>query len=416
MTVIDVSRLRDDVNTIVRVDVVSMTPVDAMNLVQALTPIKNALCALELKAAAVIAEGDEWRRLGHDSAADWLAGVTGCTSHVARDRIACGRRLNTLGTISGAAIRGELSPEKAMAIADAASHAPDKERELLDAATTESLSEVRDRCAQAKAVADPDPDATYERLRRQRRVTRRTDAEGAGHLHYRGTPDGLAEICSELDRLTDQEFNKARKDGRRESLDAYAADALLEMARRSRRLDMVPADNGKKRRGVQPKWLGLIHADLSAVVRGHVADGERCEIAGIGPIPVSLARELLGDAILELVCTNGRDANVTHVGRGPNAIQKLVMLWRSPTCSVKGCNRRARLQADHIEEFRYTRHTTLEEMRHMCHPHHELKTRHGWEVINGPGKQPMVPPTDPRHPRHPRNFPRNEPSPEAGAA
>ncbi|HMC72204.1 MAG TPA: hypothetical protein VKJ07_23805, partial [Mycobacteriales bacterium] len=48
------------------------------------------------------------------------------------------------------------------------------------------------------------------------------------------------------------------------------------------------------------------------------------EITGLGPIPVSTARELLGDSILKLVITKGVDVlHVTHLGRGPNAAQRV---------------------------------------------------------------------------------------------
>ena len=74
----------------------------------------------------------------------------------------------------------------------------------------------------------------------------------------------------------DEQFKLARSEDRHESHDAYAFDAL---------------------------------------VRGAVDGEETCEIAGLGPIPVRIARTLLGDAILELAITKGVDvANLTHQG------------------------------------------------------------------------------------------------------
>ena len=51
-------------------------------------------------------------------------------------------------------------------------------------------------------------------------------------------------------------------------------------------------------------------------------------------------------------------------------------------------------------EYRKTKHTRLDELRFLCDPDHDLKTRFGWALLEGPGVQPMVPPDDPRHPNN----------------
>ena len=112
----------------------------------------------------------------------------------------------------------------------------------------------------------------------------------------------------------------------------------------------------------QPRYLGLIHVDLSALVAGRVGDGEFGEIAGLGTVPVAAVRDLLGDSILKLVITNGAGvANVTHLGRGPSAAQKTALLWTDRTFTVAGCNRIPRLQADHQLDHQYTKHTRLDD-------------------------------------------------------
>ncbi|HMG31539.1 MAG TPA: HNH endonuclease signature motif containing protein, partial [Jiangellaceae bacterium] len=126
----------------------------------------------------------------------------------------------------------------------------------------------------------------------------------------------------------------------------------------------------------------------------------RCEISGVGPIPVPVARGLLGQAVLKLVITRGVDvANVTHLGRGPTAAQRLALAWASPGCTVTGCGR-TRIEYDHREPWARTRRTRLDELDPLCRYHHDLKTRHRWALAPGHGKRPLVPPDDPRHPRH----------------
>jgi hypothetical protein len=154
------------------------------------------------------------------------------------------------------------------------------------------------------------------------------------------------------------------------------------------------------RRWSNPRYLALLRIDAAALRRGRVEGGELCEIAGIGPVPISVARDLLGEAIVKLVITRGVDvANVTHLGRGPTTAQKIALMWTNPTCTVEGCHRR-RIEYDHRKPWSQTRHTRLDELDPLCEFHHDLKTRLGWALAPGTGKRAFVPPDDPRHPRH----------------
>jgi hypothetical protein len=145
----------------------------------------------------------------------------------------------------------------------------------------------------------------------------------------------------------------------------------------------------------------VLRLDLDALIRGITAQGETCEIAGLGPIPVSRARELLGESILKLVLTRGKDVvNVTHLGRAPNMAQKVALLWQQPVCSREGCGRQARLQYDHRDEYRTVHCTDLWNIDPLCPADHHLKTNQGWALVNGTGTRPMVPPDHPDHPRH----------------
>jgi hypothetical protein len=176
--------------------------------------------------------------------------------------------------------------------------------------------------------------------------------------------------------------------------------------------DAVPAAALPGRAGWgNPRFLALLRVDVTALRRGRVAGDELCEIAGVGPIPVPVARGLLGDAVLKLVITRGVDvANVTHLGRGPTAAQKTALARTSPGCTAQGCYR-SRTEHDHRADYARTRHTRLDELDPLCRTHHDLKTRHNWALVPGTGKRPMVPPDDPRHPRHqhpPPQHPRHQ--------
>ena len=122
--------------------------------------------------------------------------------------------------------------------------------------------------------------------------------------------------------IRDALFKEAHREGRKEPVEAYAFDALIEMARRA----SGQVEGGAPKASAAPQLLGLVRVDHAALVRGKVDGEEVCEIAGLGPIPVRVARELLGDAVVKLVITKGVDVmNVTHLGRGPTVAQKMAL-------------------------------------------------------------------------------------------
>jgi hypothetical protein len=135
--------------------------------------------------------------------------------------------------------------------------------------------------------------------------------------------------------------------------------------------------------------------------RGHVEGDEVCEIAGLGPIPVRVAKDLLGDAVLKLVITKGVDvANVTHLGRAATIAQKSAFWWQSPECDRLACTRTQRLQIDHDTGWTDTHTTRVDDSNRLCDHDHDLKTYFGWALVEGTGKREMVPPDDPRHPKN----------------
>jgi hypothetical protein len=394
-------------------------------------------------------------RAGARTAAESLARQAGTSTAAAREALDTSNRLTGLPGVAGALRRGELSPAQAAAIASAAEADRSAQRRLLELAARSSLAELREECARVRAAADPDPDATNRRIHQQRRCRQYTDAEGGWNLSARGTAQDGAAFTTVLNAITDQVFNAARRDGRHEPVEAYAFDALMAMAQHASRPDRLAApangrttpvadppdgsdqradragspaadfpppdarDAGKNaggdpaifgntgsqavgrvppRRWSNPRYLALLRVDAAALRRGRVDGGELCEIAGIGPVPVTVARDLLGEAIVKLVITNGVDvANVTHLGRGPTTAQKIALMWANDTCHAESCHRR-RIEYDHRKPWAQTRHTRLDELDPLCEFHHDLKTRLGWALVPGKGKRPFVPPDDPRHP------------------
>jgi hypothetical protein len=375
---------------------------DSPAMWQAFDGIERLAASAKTLLAARVDESKVWQRAGDRSAPEYLARKSGSSLGAARNSLETSKRVRTLPHTRSAMRRGELSRAQADHIADAAAAKPDAEQSLLHAAAGSSLGELREHCARTKAAADPNRDDTNRRLHRERRLRRWIDSEGAWNLSARGTADAGSRFNSVLDAIMDELFKAARREGCRESREAYAFDALVELA--GRRIGRQPTNDSPAAATVPAAsgaatHLALLRVDLEALGRGRVEGDELCEITGLGPVPVATARALLGESILKLVITTGVDvAHVTHLGRGPTAAQRIALLWSSPGCDVRGCSSTISVQADHRVPWASDQVTELGNLDHLCSHHHRLKTHHGWALVPGVGKRPMVPPGDPQHP------------------
>jgi hypothetical protein len=369
---------------------------------EALARIERLAAGARLRLAARAEAAMGWRRAGYRSAAEWLARRAGTSVGVAQGELTASQHLDRLPGTTDALRQGELSSAQATAICDAAAVDPAAEERLVGAARRASLRELRDECARVRAAADPDAEARYARVSEQRCLRTFTDHEGAWNLQARGPADAGARVLAALGPIIDALFTRARVAGRREANAAYAFDALVELAG-----GHAPGPNP---RSAAPKYLGVVRVDVEALVRGAVAGEETCEITGIGPVPVGVARRLLGEALLNVVITRGRDvATVVHVGRGPNAAQKIALLWSQPTCSRAGCDQPWLFaEVDHRVPWADTHQTVLGELDRLCRHDHRLKTNDGWALVAGRGKRDFVPPG---HPHHPGPAPRSGPDP-----
>ncbi|MDQ1433591.1 MAG: hypothetical protein QOF59_407, partial [Actinomycetota bacterium] len=306
--------------------------------------------AKTLLAARVEAAGS-WRAAGARSPAAHLAQLGGTATNVAQRALENSKELSGLAAVADALREGVLSSAQVEEIVPAAGADPSAQDRLLASAGT-NLGELRAECLRTKAAADPDPDATHLRIHKSRCARTFTDAEGAWNLIARGTADAGSRFESALEPILDALFERGRVAGEREPREAYAFDALLTLADRdSPTTDTATEPVTVSRSRPKIRYFGLLHLPFEALVRGAVAGEETCEIVGIGPVPVRIARELLGESILKLVITKGVDvANVTHLGRGPTAAQRIALLWSKPKCANIECSSMF-VQIDHREPW-----------------------------------------------------------------
>jgi hypothetical protein len=227
-----------------------------------------------------------------------------------------------------------------------------------------------------------------------------------GRIFNQSSTDQMHEIWTAVKTKADTVFDQARAEGRREPWEAYAADALLAIIREWSAGSTPDAPNKSSSSATKV----IVRVDWDALTRGRVQDGELCEIAGVGPMPVTWVRDLLakGDPFVTVVLTKGVDVHtVAHLGRKPTAFQKTALQWLMPTCTVKGCNCTDNLEYDHRDDWAKTHRTATDGTDRLCPKHHDDKTYNGWSLVEGSGKREFVPPD---HPDHPKN--KHGPPPE----
>ncbi|HEY3140238.1 MAG TPA: DUF222 domain-containing protein, partial [Acidimicrobiales bacterium] len=315
----------------------AVTLPDAPELWAGFLRIARLADAATVVLARKVDESEEWRQAGDRDAATYVARRSGCSIGAARRTLTTSKRLRKLPITRTALLHGKVSATQAEPIADAAATNPDAEERLLTFAGSSSVAELRAECLRAKTAGDPDPDTTHQRIHAERRLRIRTDADGAWCLEARGTAEDGALINLALEPLITDLFNQSRNGDTPVRRETLAFDALIELSRRalnSTSDEPAPKHRPKRRKfrgATTPNYTALLRLDLTALTRGHPIDDELCEITGIGPVPVTVARQLLGESILHLVLTKGTNvANITHLGRGPNAAQRLALLWQNP--------------------------------------------------------------------------------------
>lgn len=355
-------------------DVEALEPARAEELVGVFTEVERLGAAGKALCAQRVATSGRWQQSGERSASDWLAKKTGTSVGAARGALDTAERLADAPATNDAFRSGQLSAAQAEAIASAASADPDAEQRLLDLAAAQPLTKLRDECARVKAAAT-DMEERQREIHRRRSFRAWTDADGARCGMYKMTPDAAAEIERAIKPFANAAFEVARRSGERESSEAYAADGVLAMAR---------ASGGEPGATKQKRPEAIVLVNLESLQRGSVEPDELCEIPGVGPVSVSAARDLLGDALLRVVIRDGVDIRTAvHAGRLASDAQRIAIQVRQRCRCARPTCHRGIAQIDHITGFVVTGATPLHELGGLCKFDHLAKTLHGHTYRHG---------------------------------
>lgn len=333
-----------------------------------------------LRCAHVAGDAGARRVAGETSAAALLSSVSGTSVGKARAALGVADKVRSSAVLDAAFSSGALSLDQAALIAPVALADPAAAAGLVEAAKKSSVSALRLEVDRAMHARRGELEAIRsERMVHARRYCRTWVAGGGVRLDAFLGPDDGALVMSALDQGHERLAAAARRLGDGVTHEQLRADALVGLARGT--LGVGGGAGG----GARPSFL--VRVDAQALLRGEVHEGECCEIAGVGPVSVTRARSVLGEALWTLLVTKGVDiATVTSTTRVVPRKVKRALELRDPCCVVPGCGATERLQTDHWNlDYNWNGPTELSNLCRLCPAHHRLKTEMGWQLRGGPG-------------------------------
>ena len=350
------------------------TETDAASLVAAFARGKRLCAAGETLVAARAAECHAYLSLGHRSPAEWLAAVTGASVGEAADVLKVGEALPSQPGVEEALRGGRLTPSRAKLVTGAVKVNPQKEAELVRGAEDDTFRQLRDRCLRARAEgrAGEDADAAHAAVHAARRCRTWTDEEGAFRLDALLTPEAGASLLASLTRQSDRFFHAARQGrrpragrglcGRRPGGPGHRARPPARVPGRGwppggratrGRGPAIPRAGDPKRRlaGAGGRGGGTVDAPR-APGHGPGPGGPGRPAPGVGGRRRDLrdprgragagrtARELLGDAWVDLVVSDGVDVTtICRMGRSLPPRLRTALVERDRCCVVPGLRR-----------------------------------------------------------------------------
>lgn len=352
--------------------------------------IERLGAGLRLLVARRAAEGSCWREEGHRSEAGWVAAVCGTPVAEARSALETSAFLAELPATRDALRSGRLSPAQARAVAVAAAADPRAEDELLLAAGMLSVEGLQGFARDVRATAAEPVSEQRAMLSRRRNLRFWTEADGM--LHFAGAvpTDSGAELVAAVRSRAAFVADEALAAGLEpEPQEAYDADALVALATGDTRTATFAGNaGGGARQATIVVHTSVRHSGGDQPGSGGTEAGERCEIPGVGPVPLTTVESLLGDATVQWAVGNAAGGyELVDLGPAvePEADEQLEA--RDPKCVVPGCPNTLSLVTDYWSgASALFGPPDLASLARLCRPHHRQKTHEGFVLSGGPGR------------------------------
>ncbi|MFC7404729.1 HNH endonuclease signature motif containing protein [Georgenia alba] len=333
-----------------------------------------------------------------DGVVDEVRARLGQTGVAAQATVGLAIQLEAYPEVADALAAGEVDARKAAVLVDRQSGVSESDhraltKELLPQASTRTTTWLRDRIRSHALATDPEAG----RLRREQEHSRRCvsvealpDAMARVSAYLRG--DDAQRVKASLDSLADA----ARTDGDDRNVDQRRADVFVDVltgavaagpAEPAARIKEEPASGG-----LATERPGRSRTQLHVTVGAGTLlglDEEPAVLAGHGPIPAELARELAADATWRGLFTDaaGQFAALGTRAYRPGVVLERTVKARHVRCTFPGCRQPARYtDLDHITAYDHARardertapQTTEANLHPLCRRHHNLKTSGRW--------------------------------------
>lgn len=321
----------------------------------------------------------------------------------AQSRIDVARTIvSHLPNVCSALATGEISPSHATVIAKETAIAirngfKDEaiakiEERALSFSEFHTPGEVGNRLRKAIAQISPEIfEDSVDRARDARKVSCYLESEGMSTVVALLPAEGAQIVLNALDSYIDRERSiiagvnfpeQLTESERRQTtsadsrtMDMRRADALIAIC-----TDAL-SDKEKNRTPHRRPFTVNVTVDLPTLLGLKENPGE---LAGYGPIPASVAREIASNAKWRRFITDPHTGNLLDFGREtyepPQALVDF-LIARDRTCRFPGCRRAAHLSdIDHAQSWESGGNTSPENLGALCRRHHRLKTHSGWKI------------------------------------
>lgn len=347
----------------------SLSGRECASLAEELARTAKVAGAAAAQAAAWATERGAYRDKGFTDGPEWFARASGSSPTAAKTAMDTVWAVRECPDTTAAVMAGDVSLEQAGIITKTEFAVPGSEAGLLDVAKKSSLKSLKD-TARDTRLGSMDADELYRRQHKARCFRHWRDELGMVRGTFALTPEVGIPIVNGVDVEADRLRRAARRDGGEpEAWETFAADAL------AARLQ----GGGTSRKG--PRAELVVVADINALRRGHVHEGEPCHVVGGGPIPVEVAREISQDAFIKAVLHDGVEIHrVKHFGRHIKAELRTALelgpvpMFPGKTCCEPGCGRQYNLEWDHVDPVANHGPTAYANLKPRCWPHHRDKT------------------------------------------
>ena len=197
---------------------------EALDLVEALGVVRRLVDGMLARVAKRVEDTAAYTYNGERNAAETVERLVGVSTGEAKRAIEVAAKLDRLPATDEALRSGRISSRQADLIVAAAADEPEIERDLLRAAA-QGVTPLRDAAVAARAAREGQAErSARQHAARSLRMWMATDGMVEGH--FKVTPEVGGAMKARIDQLTRKRFRDARSAGRRDSQDAYAADAL----------------------------------------------------------------------------------------------------------------------------------------------------------------------------------------------